>query len=154
RLQISGRNSRLFYGAGRLHRYLRTALLAREFLRKRGSTVRVAVRSTTRDIETELARLPASQRLIENGSFEVFCTTAERIPSTLAEVGRQREIAYRGVGEGTGNPIDVDRFDAHYEHLVLWDRGHRRIAGAYRLGRADAIVQTRGVEGLYTRSLF
>src|SRR5262249_38755049 len=76
------------------------------------------------------------------------------LPATLAEVGRLREIAYREVGEGTGNEVDVDRFDSHYEHLVLWDRGRRRIAGAYRIGRTDAIVQTRGVEGLYTRSLF
>jgi putative hemolysin len=153
-MQIAGRNSRLFYAAGIVHPRLRTALLAREFLKKRGSTVRIAVPATADDIETEIARLRPSHRLVESGAFEVFCTAADAIPATLAEIGRLREIAYRGVGEGTGSEIDVDRFDRQYEHLILWDRGRRRVVGAYRLGRSDLIVQARGLDGLYTRSLF
>src|SRR4051812_10906443 len=39
--RISGRNSRLFYAAGHVHRHLRTALLARELLRARRSSVHV-----------------------------------------------------------------------------------------------------------------
>jgi putative hemolysin len=38
---IAGANTKLFYAAGRLHPALRTALLAREFLNKRGASVAV-----------------------------------------------------------------------------------------------------------------
>jgi putative hemolysin len=154
RLQISGCNSRLFYAAGGVHRSLRSALLPRELLKKRGTSVRVAVRPAAADIDAEIERLRPSGRLVESGAFEVFCAAADRIPATLAEIGRLREIAYRGVGEGTGNVVDIDRFDAHYEHLFLWDRSRRLVAGAYRLGRSDAITQTHGLDGLYTRTLF
>lgn len=40
---IEGRNSRLFVGAGRLHPVLRTALLARELLRLRGTSLAIHV---------------------------------------------------------------------------------------------------------------
>src|SRR5262249_20764484 len=40
---VEGSNSRLFYAAGRIHPRLRTALLGRELLNKRGTTVRVFV---------------------------------------------------------------------------------------------------------------
>jgi putative hemolysin len=40
---VEGRNSRLFYAAGRVHPLLRTALLGRELLNKRETTVRVFV---------------------------------------------------------------------------------------------------------------
>jgi putative hemolysin len=42
-VQIAGRNSRVFYAAGRVHPVLRTVLLARELLRKRGSSVSVRI---------------------------------------------------------------------------------------------------------------
>jgi putative hemolysin len=40
---IDGENSRLFYAAGRVHPLLRTLLLGRELLRKRGTTVRIRI---------------------------------------------------------------------------------------------------------------
>ena len=39
----------------------------------------------------------------------------------LREIGRLREIAFPSLGEGSGERRDVDRFDPHYEHIVLWD---------------------------------
>jgi putative hemolysin len=98
--------------------------------------------------------LPREACLVESGAFQVFCADAAKIPSTLREIGRLREIAYRAVGEGTGRMLDLDTFDDRYLHLFLWDREQRRVAGAYRLGQADEIVATCGVEGLYTRTLF
>ncbi|MBW8868794.1 MAG: hypothetical protein JF610_15945, partial [Acidobacteria bacterium] len=41
RAHIEGGNSALFYAAGRVHPALRTALLAREFLKKRGASITV-----------------------------------------------------------------------------------------------------------------
>jgi putative hemolysin len=156
RAHIQGRNSRLFYAAGRIHPRLRTALLAREFLKKRGSTVTVRLANPSRrtNVDDEIARLPPDACLVESGGFQVFCAAADQIPETLREIGRLREIAFRAVGEGTGRTLDLDRFDRWYRHLFLWDREKRSIAGAYRVGRADDIVSARGVDGLYTRTLF
>lgn len=39
----------------------------------------------------------------------------------LRELGRLREIAFRAVGEGTGQRRDLDRYDDDYLHLLLWD---------------------------------
>lgn len=72
----------------------------------------------------------------------------------LLEIGRQREIAFRRVGEGTRRSRDLDAFDPHYEHIVLWDAGASRIAGAYRIARGAAMLARRGLGGLYTASLF
>ncbi|GHD71178.1 acyltransferase [Luteimonas padinae] len=72
----------------------------------------------------------------------------------LRELGRQREIAFRSVGEGTRQARDLDGYDAHYEHILLWDEAASRIAGAYRVARGSEALARRGLDGLYTASLF
>lgn len=72
----------------------------------------------------------------------------------LLEIGRLRELAFRRVGEGTRRSRDLDTFDAHYEHIVLWDDEAQRIAGAYRVARGAAVLARHGLGGLYTASLF
>lgn len=72
----------------------------------------------------------------------------------LREIGRLRELAFRRVGEGTGARRDLDRYDLHYRHIVLWDEQALTIAGAYRLGEAGPILRERGPAGLYSASLF
>jgi putative hemolysin len=72
----------------------------------------------------------------------------------MREIGRLRELTFRAVGEGTGRGLDVDLYDGWYEHIVLWDAGPARIAGAYRVARGAAVLAERGLAGLYTASLF
>lgn len=72
----------------------------------------------------------------------------------LREIGRLRELTFRAVGEGTGRRLDVDLFDAWYDHIVLWDAARQRIAGAYRVARGAPVLAERGLAGLYTASLF
>ncbi|WP_257385944.1 lysophospholipid acyltransferase family protein [Tahibacter caeni] len=72
----------------------------------------------------------------------------------MREIGRLRELAFRRVGEGTGNRRDLDRFDAHYRHIVLWDEEALAVVGAYRLGEGRAILRDHGMAGLYSASLF
>jgi putative hemolysin len=72
----------------------------------------------------------------------------------LREIGRLRELTFRAVGEGTGKSLDVDAYDPHYEHIVLWDAEAMQIAGAYRIARGAPILAERGLKGLYTASLF
>jgi len=182
---VHGGNSRTFYAAGRIHAALRTVLLPRELLKKRGATiavrlgeplspaalahdtarltesVRAAVdqlatttRPTADPIASEIAALAREDCLVESGPFQVFCARAAQIPATLHEIGRLRAVTYRAVGEGSDSALDLDRFDDRYLHLFAWDRGQRRIVGAYRIGQTDRIVADAGVGGLYTRTLF
>lgn len=183
--RVAGRNSRWFYLAGRVHPLLRTAMLARELLNKRGTAVHVrfgavmtprvlardpghvtsAIRAEVERLgeghdtvaaamAAEVRSLPPEACLAESGSCQVFCASAADVPHTLREIGRLREAAYRAVGEGTGRDIDLDQFDQSYLHLFSWDRARNQVVGAYRIGRADVIAAARGVEGLYTHTLF
>src|SRR5262249_7259555 len=110
--------------------------------------------STIPSIKSEVERLPKESLLVSSCRVHVFLAAATSIPSALRELGRLREVTFRGVGEGTGRDIDLDEFDQHYLHLFTWDRKREQIGGAYRIGQTDRIVATRGVSGLYTRKLF
>jgi len=66
----------------------------------------------------------------------------------MREIGRLREEAFRLIGEGTGKPHDIDLYDQHYMHIVLWDKDDLEVVGAYRL------CATNNKEQLYTSSLF
>ena len=74
--------------------------------------------------------------------------------AVMREIGRLRELTFRKVGEGTGARRDLDAYDPHYEHLVLWDTKTLRIVGSYRLGHGGRLISERGMSGLYTSSLF
>jgi len=102
----------------------------------------------------EVAKLAPRQTLIETEEFLVLLAKAPQIPCVLHEIGQLREITFRQVGEGTGQPIDLDIFNDHYWHLFLWNRTAQQVVGAYRLGPSDDILNSMGVEGLYTRRLF
>ena len=72
----------------------------------------------------------------------------------LRELGRLREIAFRAVEEGSGKRRDTDRYDDDYLHLILWDDEDLEIVGAYRFMPTAKQVAHRGLEGLYSYSLF
>jgi putative hemolysin len=198
---VEGRNSWWFQGAGLIHPRLRTALLLRELLSRRGSTVRIRLGKRTSAESILAARTdgeamaylrwrtdllatkspfkartnrpltrarrearriapPVSPDLLaseielleplaESGAMVVYAANAWRIPSVLSEIARLREVTFREAGEGTGESEDGDRFDRHYEHLFIWHREHRTIAGAYRVCSTEV-----GVRGLYTATLF
>lgn len=103
---------------------------------------------------SEVAALAPLQRLAANGDLAVYIAHAAQIPNLLREIGRQRELTFRAVGEGTGTAIDLDAYDADYLHLFIWDERQAKLAGGYRLGLSDHILARRGRKGLYTRSLF
>ena len=102
----------------------------------------------------DVAALPRSRKLCGNGDLSVWLGSASELPHVLREIGRLREIAFRGAGEGTGHSRDLDRFDPHYQHLFLWNAATREVAGAYRLGATADILQCSGPAGLYTSTLF
>ncbi|GAB5413751.1 MAG: lysophospholipid acyltransferase family protein [Congregibacter sp.] len=84
----------------------------------------------------------------------ILLTTMAQAPCVMREIGRLRELTFRTVGEGSGQPLDIDRFDRLYEQLVLWDACDEEIVGAYRLGNASRIMAQQGIEGLYSNTLF
>lgn len=92
--------------------------------------------------------------LADEGNFQVFPVRGDAAPRILHEIGRLREETFRAAQEGSGNAVDIDRFDPHYTHLVLWDKDAEAIAGSYRVriifpGRAQDSLKK-----LYTASLF
>jgi putative hemolysin len=105
-------------------------------------------------VRAEVASLAAAHRLAENGEFTVLAVRADNAPSLLREIGRLREVTFRAVGEGTGKASDLDHFDLHYWHLILWDHERNQVVGAYRLGNSAEIIARYGIEGLYTNTLF
>ena len=93
-------------------------------------------------------------RLVEHKDMDVYCAPYDRLGVIMEQIAISREVTFRMVGEGTGLEKDSDQFDPNYLHLFLWDREARKVAGAYRIGLVDQIIQKHGVKGLYTRSLY
>lgn len=102
----------------------------------------------------DILLLPPECQLLETDDYAVYAVRADQIPNVLHEIGRLREITFRGVGEGTGREIDLDRFDRYYHHLLLWSRKKNELVGAYRIGKSDEILAHYGKRGLYTSTLF
>ncbi|WP_117233777.1 lysophospholipid acyltransferase family protein [Vibrio maerlii] len=102
----------------------------------------------------DINSLSAESLLVSSGEYSVYCACAKSIPNLLIEIGRIRETNFREVGEGTGNAVDLDKFDQSYQHLFIWDHKSKAIVGAYRLGLVDEILAQGGIESLYSRSLF
>ncbi len=107
-------------------------------------------------LEAEVAALPPECLCYasESSGMKVYAAEAAQIPHMMHEIGVQRERTFRAVGEGTGEPCDLDRYDPHYVHLFLWDTRARCLAGAYRIGRTDRILAEKGVEGIYNAAFF
>lgn len=102
-----------------------------------------------------VAELKQAERIGETQDGKtIYAANPTAGSALLREIGRLRELTFRTVGEGTGKARDIDRFDLHYDHLVLWDEDRLEIAGAYRLGGCQKILAQYGLNGLYTATLF
>lgn len=72
----------------------------------------------------------------------------------MRELGRLREVAFRAVGEGSGQRRDIDRFDAYYQHLILWDNDQLDIVGSYRFAASADVIAQQSQQALYCDALF
>jgi len=79
---------------------------------------------------------------------KIFLYLSQTDSTLIREIGRLREEAFRLIGEGTGNERDIDHYDQHYMHIVLWDEDDLEVVGAYRLCATDNEPR------LYTSTLF
>ena len=116
---------------------------------------RIASEMRTEVIQGELEKLREKDcRLLESKNYEVFLAQEKDMPFILKEIGRQRELTFRAIGEGTNNSIDLDKFDYYYHHLFLWDNTEKKIVGAYRMGMGSEIFKEYGIDGFYLQDLF
>ena len=95
-------------------------------------------------------------RKTNRGDNEIYVVTNQNAPNVVREIGRLREEAFRAGGGGTGQPLDLDKFDIDeaygYKQLVLWDPEAERIVGGYRYALCDSIVYDKFGQPILTSS--
>jgi hypothetical protein len=75
----------------------------------------------------------------------------------MREIGRLREVTFRGAGGGTGHEIDIDEYDtadAPYKQLVVWNPEEKEIVGGYRYIKMKDAPVVDGVLQVATTELF
>ncbi len=117
-------------------------------------SVEVAAAMDPERVAAEVAGLPSLCLMEDTREYSVYLAEAAQIPLVLQEIGRLREITFRAAGEGTGDAVDLDRYDPHYLHLFVWNKEKREVVGAYRIGDVPRLLARFGRKGLYTNSLF
>ncbi|QLG44868.1 GNAT family N-acyltransferase [Costertonia aggregata] len=116
---------------------------------------KIATAIRTEVIEGEIEKLREKDcRLLQSKNYEVFLAQEKDMPFIIKEIGRQREVTFRAIGEGTNKSIDLDKFDSYYHHLFLWDDTEKLIVGAYRMGMGSEIFAAYGIDGFYLQDLF
>lgn len=138
--------------------YLGKPLKVNSFFRKKNLRLRVAAPIAQpipqADLLTDCYGLSKKDLLFKFKKFEVYCSSASRIPNILKEIGRLREVSFRAVGEGSNKSLDLDEYDLYYKHLFIWDAEGHNIVGAYRIGHGPDIHPRFGKGGFYLNSLF
>lgn len=96
-------------------------------------------------------------RKANKGDNEIYVVDAFNSPNTMREIGRQREIAFRDAGGGTGLSCDIDEFDTMdvpCRQLIVWDPADQEIVGGYRFLLGRDIKVDNGVPRIATSHLF
>ena len=105
-------------------------------------------------VREEMARIP-ERILFESGDYRCYLIPATDMPHTMRELARLREEIFRSVGEGTGQALDTDKFDALYKHLILWNVPAGEIAGSYRIGvGGELMLRPEKQDAFYSSTLF
>lgn len=91
------------------------------------------------------------------GDNDIYVIDAFNAPNTMREIGRLREIAFRGAGGGTGKECDIDEFDimeTPCRQLIVWNPQAREIIGGYRFIFGKDVKITDGKPNIATAHLF
>lgn len=106
-------------------------------------------------IKEELEECTNSGKLqFKYKNYSVFRAKKIDIPNILNSIGREREVIFREVGEGTNKSLDLDQYDEYYEHLFIYDMDAIKLVGAYRMGSGKDIYEEYGIQGFYLSELF
>lgn len=77
-------------------------------------------------------------RFIRNtnkGNNDIYIVNHHNSPQVMLEIGRLRELTFRTAGGGTGEEVDIDKYDTSedcYQQLIVWSREDKQIIGGYR----------------------
>ena len=97
-------------------------------------------------------------RTTNKGGNEVYVLDGRVAVNTMQEIGRLREIAFRGSGGGTGKACDIDEFDIMNPpclQLIVWDPENKIILGGYRFIVGDNVMtDAEGRPRIATSHLF
>ncbi|GGZ31513.1 hemolysin A [Echinicola pacifica] len=97
-------------------------------------------------------------RHTNNGDNHVYLVNHHNAPNVMQEIGRLRELTFRGAGGGTGLPLDIDENDTCekcYDQLVAWNPVEEEIIAGYRLIKCStAGFNSHGELNLSTAHLF
>lgn len=97
-------------------------------------------------------------RQTNKGQNEIYIVNANETPSVMREIGRQRELAFRFYGGGTGLDCDIDEFDTMekgYKQLIVWSPEDENIVGGYRfICGCEASFDEHGQPKLATSHMF
>ena len=88
----------------------------------------------------------------------IYIVDGRECPSTMCEIGRLREIAFRAAGGGTGKECDIDEYDMMEppcRQLIVWDPAEREILGGYRfITGPDIRLNPDGTPRIATSHMF
>jgi putative hemolysin len=105
-------------------------------------------------ILSEIRALAPQQCLLEHKGLSVYYGYQHQLVNTVTEIARLRELVFRQHNEGSGEPLDTDRFDATYTHLFVVNMRSGQIIGAYRMGQTDKLLADGNLENLYLHKMF
>lgn len=109
---------------------------------------------STQVILSEIHQLPAEHLLVQHKGLSVYFAYKKQIPNTVLEIARLRELVFRQHNEGSGEPIDTDKFDETYTHLFIVNMSSGAIIGAYRMGQTDRLLAAGQLDQLYLHRMF
>lgn len=97
-------------------------------------------------------------RVTNFGGNKIYTINSHNSPNIMREIGRLRELTFRSAGGGTGEEIDIDKYDVAknpYQQLFVWDPNREEILGGYRyIFCPNAMRDTAGNYLLATQALF
>ncbi|WP_304517252.1 GNAT family N-acetyltransferase [Cecembia rubra] len=97
-------------------------------------------------------------RYTNNGNNHIYLVDYHNAPNTVREIGRLRELTFRGAGGGTGLSLDLDENDTMdncYKQLITWSPEDEEIVAGYRLIKCEnAGLDKDGNINLSTAHLF
>ncbi|MEI6119233.1 MAG: GNAT family N-acetyltransferase [bacterium] len=89
----------------------------------------------------------------EHGGNHIYVFSGKDCPYLMMQIGILREMSFRQGGGGTGNAIDIDRWDefAHpdfpgpyatngFKQLIVWDPDNKEIIGGYRYAKMENFI--------------
>jgi len=90
-------------------------------------------------------------RETNNGNNLIYVVNEVNSPNVVREIGRLREVTFRDAGGGTGNEIDLDKYDygdRAFEQMIVWDPLGKEITGGYRFIKCENL----NIEGTVVHS--